>query len=87
MVQDSDSGSLMKLAKSSLSRAFAELQLPARARAERARDRKGLPAVDPGLEAVLSAATDWLCLAQDASASRDGGVARDYSLLHGWATS
>jgi len=87
MVQDSDSGSLMKLAKSSLSRALAELQLPARARAERARDRKGLPAVDPGIEAVLSAATDWLCLAQDASASRDGGVARDYSLLHGWATS
>jgi hypothetical protein len=30
---------------------------------------------------------DWLCCAQDNSRSRDGGVARDYSLIHGWASS
>ena len=29
----------------------------------------------------------WLCRAQDHSASADGGVARDYSLLSGWASS
>jgi hypothetical protein len=29
----------------------------------------------------------WLCRAQDNSASHDGGVARHYSLLSGWATS
>ena len=29
----------------------------------------------------------WLCSAQDHSASADGGVARDYSLVSGWATS
>ena len=29
----------------------------------------------------------WLCRAQDHSASADGGVARDYSLIKGWATS
>jgi hypothetical protein len=30
---------------------------------------------------------DWLCVAQDRSTSGDGGVARDYSLLRGWAAS
>ncbi|MCP5157415.1 MAG: hypothetical protein H6983_24790 [Ectothiorhodospiraceae bacterium] len=64
-----------------------ELSLPAAARSERARDRRGVPSHDPGIPAVLEAATDWLCLAQDRSASADGGVARDYSLLNGWATS
>lgn len=55
--------------------------------AERARDRDGLPAHDPGCEAVIAACTAWLCLAQDRSASSDGGVARDFSLQKGWATS
>ncbi|MFN8388832.1 MAG: hypothetical protein U0136_00920 [Bdellovibrionota bacterium] len=39
---------------------------------------------DPGIQAALYAAVEWLCLAQDASASADGGVARDYSLRGGW---
>ena len=30
---------------------------------------------------------DWLSRAQDNSLSADGGVARDYSLVHGWASS
>jgi hypothetical protein len=50
-------------------------------------DRVGLPAEDPGLEASAGAAMQWLCEAQDRSASSDGGVARDYSLIKGWATS
>lgn len=50
-------------------------------------DRLGLPTVDPGPETVIEEGIAWLCRAQDNSASRDGGVARDYSLEHGWATS
>src|SRR5450755_3430213 len=62
-------------------------RLPAAARTARRLDRAGLPAVDPGSEAVLEASMRWLCSAQDLSASADGGVARDYSLLRGWASS
>jgi len=50
-------------------------------------DMLGLSSSDPGPEAVIAGCTRWLCRAQDESASKDGGVARDYSLLHGWATS
>lgn len=42
---------------------------------------------DPGIDAAITAAIRWLCHAQDCSASHDGGVARHYSLLDGWATS
>lgn len=57
------------------------------ARAAIERDRRGLPEHDPGPEAVIREGYHWLCRAQDLSASRDGGVARDFSLLSGWATS
>jgi len=50
-------------------------------------DRRGLPSADPGAEAVVHEGVAWLCRAQDHSASHDGGVARDYSLERGWATS
>ena len=63
------------------------MQLPAPAKRERRRDRGGLPATDPGLDRVIDAAVGWLGRAQDCSVSADGGVARDYSLLGGWATS
>jgi aminoglycoside N3'-acetyltransferase len=56
-------------------------------KAELKRDRQGLLAEDPGSEKAMAAAMDWLCRAQDDSASADGGVARDFSLLKGWATS
>ena len=62
-------------------------RLTAAARAERLADRRGPPAVDPGPDAVIDACTAWLCAAQDHSSSNDGGVARDYSLLTGWASS
>ena len=64
-----------------------ELQLPAAAKEERARDRLGLPSADPGIDRVIDEGIAWLGRAQDGSASRDGGVARDYSLIKGWATS
>ena len=47
------------------------------------RDRNGLPRTDPGCDAVVEACLDWLARAQDYSASADGGVARDFSLLNG----
>lgn len=64
-----------------------ELALPPTARRQRAQDRRGLPKSDPGIGPTVDATTEWLCRAQDRSASADGGVARDYSLLEGWATS
>ncbi|MBE3025834.1 hypothetical protein [Janthinobacterium sp. GW458P] len=63
------------------------VRLTAAARAERLADRRGLPASDPGPQAVIDACTAWLGAAQDHSSSNDGGVARDYSLLTGWSSS
>ena len=61
--------------------------LPAPAKAELTADRLGLRPVDPGPAAVVAVCTTWICTAQDHSASADGGVARDFSLIKGWATS
>lgn len=61
--------------------------LPARAREARREDRAGLPSEDPGVERAVREAVAWLGRAQDNSASRDGGVARHYSLLNGWSNS
>ncbi len=70
-----------------LKNAFSQPQLTELAKAELAIDKRGLPAADPGPEAVIAACTAWLCAAQDHSASHDGGVARDFSLQKGWSTS
>jgi hypothetical protein len=67
--------------------AYTMLMLPAAAKAEMRRDRAGLSEVDAGSTRVLAALMDWLCHAQDNSQSADGGVARDYSLIKGWASS
>jgi hypothetical protein len=78
----------MKQSIRKLARKFqGELSLPAAARRRRSLDRKGLPEGDPGIDSAVSAAISWLCRAQDRSASRDGGVARDFSLIKGWASS
>ena len=61
--------------------------VPREAMLECRRDRRGLCQDAPGLEQALAAAVDWLALAQDRSRSSDGGVARHYSLVDGWATS
>lgn len=63
------------------------LTLPRAALDERRRDAAGLPAHDPGTERVLPALFAWMSRAQDRSMFADGGVARDFSLLHGWASS
>jgi len=51
------------------------------------RDRAGVPGTDPAADVVIERSMDWLCRAQDCSASADGGVARDYSPRTGWASS
>jgi hypothetical protein len=63
------------------------LKLSPLARQERRRDRAGLPEADPGLEACVDACLEWIGRAQDNSATRDGGVARDFGLNTGWAAS
>lgn len=64
-----------------------DVPLTPAAKKQRAKDRAGLPANDPGAERIVLAATGWLCRAQDHSLHHDGGVARDFSLLKGWASS
>ncbi|MGD8326481.1 MAG: prenyltransferase/squalene oxidase repeat-containing protein [Sphingomonadales bacterium] len=62
-------------------------QLCPEGRALRARDRKATFIEDIGNETAIAVVMDWLCRAQDHSATRDGGVARDFSLIDGWASS
>lgn len=60
---------------------------PGLARKEYLRDHLGFPRRDPGIEKAIDCGVAWLCLAQDESYSRDGGVAEWYSLLTGWSIS
>ena len=62
-------------------------KLPAAAKDEHRKDSSGLAACDPGIERAIDAGVAWLGLAQDRSASADGGVSRHYSLIDGWGTS
>lgn len=74
--------------KKSLKNLISPEQLPPAALSEQDLDRRrGLPAADPGCWPVIEACTDWLVQAQDQSSSADGGVARDFSLVKGWASS
>lgn len=68
-------------------RTLSYLQLSAAAKAEHRKDRLWLPVRDPGVERAIEEGVTWLCRAQDNSVSRDGGVARHFSLLTGWSTS
>ncbi len=61
--------------------------LPLAARQRDELDRQGPGDIDAGNKRVISANVSWLCRAQDYSASHDGGVARHFSLLTGWAPS
>lgn len=63
------------------------MRWPAAIMAERRHESDQGLGPDPGPERVLRESIGWLCLAQDRSRSADGGVARDYSLIHGWASS
>lgn len=71
----------------SLKRLMSVGALPEAARSEVELDRSRRLHDDPGPEAIIQCNTEWLSRAQDMSSSADGGVARDFSLLKGWATS
>ncbi len=74
--------------KNTIRKLIDDFRLPKAARLECRRDSKGLPASDPGIDKVIEEGIAWLGRAQDFSASNDGGVSRDYSLVReGWATS
>jgi hypothetical protein len=64
-----------------------EKQLPDTAKEEQNRDKAGIVFTDPGPEAAIAASLDWLRAAQDRSTTRDGGVARHFSLVDGWSAS
>ena len=64
-----------------------EFALPAAAKLEARRDHRGLPESAPDIEQVIGACIEWLCRAQDQSTTKDGGVARDFSLINGWSSS
>lgn len=78
---------VLRLLKSAKNQFFLQQRVTGSAKRELAEDLRGLSAHDPGPEAVIAICTQWLCLAQDKSASNDGGVARDFCLRKGWATS
>jgi hypothetical protein len=78
---------LFKALKKRFDHAWELRGLPLQAREQLRQDRQGLPATDPASEKVIEAAVAWLGRAQDRSASADGGVARDYSLIYGWSSS
>jgi hypothetical protein len=63
------------------------LELPRAKLAQRRLYGSRARGADAGSRRVLSEVLEWLCRAQDCSRSSDGGVARHYSLVHGWASS
>jgi hypothetical protein len=62
-------------------------RLPAAARRAARIDAAGMPIFDPGPDAAITAALDWLGRAQDRSPTGDGGIARHYGLTTGWGPS
>lgn len=77
---------MFRLLKNVKSKLMPEPLTPAAAAALDA-DKKGLAKTNPSIDSVVDACTAWLCAAQDHSVSADGGVARDFSLVKGWASS
>lgn len=63
------------------------MRLPPAAAAAAAKDRAAGTREDPGAAAAIEAGLNWLGLAQDRSRTGDGGVARDYGVVSGWASS
>jgi hypothetical protein len=61
--------------------------VPPAARSIVAADRSGVTADDPSPARIVAECLGWLERAQDGSATADGGVARHYSAISGWAAS
>jgi hypothetical protein len=66
---------------------YNDMRLAPGERTARQRDHGMALPDDPGIDAVVTACLGWIGRAQDMSASNDGGVARDYHVGKGWATS
>ncbi len=64
-----------------------QAQLPKAAKTEQQKDQQGLPKIDPGARKAVHEGVAWLGRAQDRSLSKDGGVARHFSLVDGWSAS
>jgi hypothetical protein len=62
-------------------------RLPRLAKEEVRLDRVGIPKAEPGIDVAVETALRWLFSAQDHSTTKDGGVARHFSLLTGWGPS
>jgi hypothetical protein len=62
-------------------------RLPSGLKAAQKRDQGEGLGRDPGIAWAVKEGLAWLGRAQDASATRDGGVARHYSLQNGWGAS
>lgn len=71
----------------SIRNAHAFHHLPDIAKKEREIDLLGLPETDLDIEQAIRESVAWIGRAQDNSASKDGGVARDFSLVTGWNSS
>jgi hypothetical protein len=80
-------GKILRSAARTLRRFIEILKLPHAAKVEWFKDLKGLPSIDPGIPRAVDEAMGWLKRAQDNSRTRDGGVARHYSLVSGWGAS
>jgi hypothetical protein len=78
---------LKNIASRLVTRYVDERQLPEEAKLQLQVDRVGLPEHDAGPAVVAAAGIEWLKRSQDMSIFRDGGSARDYSLLKGWSSS
>lgn len=74
---------LKRLARDFLTR----MQLPPLAKAVLCEDESRKFRPDPGPKRIIDEGIAWLGRAQDRSASHDGGLARHFSLINGWATS
>lgn len=78
---------MLKQLKSKVRSAYEYMLLPTAAKAEIKKDSRGLSGGDPGIDTAVAEAIEWLCRAQDNNQLKDGGVARDYSLVNGWNAS
>lgn len=77
----------MAATKSVVKNWLEERRLPDLAKAVRDNDRSGALNADPGPQRVIDEGIAWLGRAQDCSRTNDGGVARHFSLIDGWAPS
>ncbi len=78
---------MIKQLKAKARSAYEYMLLPTAAKAEIKKDGRGVSGGDPGIDTAVAESVAWMCRAQDNNQLKDGGVARDYSLVNGWNAS